>query len=901
MLTRLIALIVFLLALAAGFFLVATGGQPELASPKPIYMYGGERTETGISTEALAAIDASQDSRIHLVVQFERVLTRMEEDYLESRFYIDILETVPVDAYVISFPVKRVHGILNELRRVTPARKAVVNIRPSDKLSPALGEPGNIVIPEYAIQQDAAAVILHFFSDTAVHDFANIFEGISASLFGNSRVRPRLDGSFAIVIDTVQIEVLLKNDQLRWIEPIPPDAVDDLGLQSPPLPGWPSSVQRPIHGVGAREVAGHTGPPGGGAGTLIAQWESCPPRADHPGLTDFPGPLSQFAPPFQARVVSRIENGNSNPVPGDCKPSLFSASEQSPPAAWHATMVAGIMMGAPVEGPFKDFYGMATKARIRGYSLEEWRTDLKVNYADAMAAGAIISQNSWGDGCAIYTNLAPSFYRWQSGLYDSVVSGRDDQGAAIADFTPMLIVTSAGNHGDEEKIPALWGSARVANSAKNILTIGNVNTQPLLTVDKWAHVSSGRGPTGDGRLAPVLSAPGIRLKLDASNNPIPSTCNNLPGNNSTPSTCDDTPKHGGIRSTYPKDTYKSTWGTSFSAPIVSGAAARLTETYRNTCPADPTPAALRALLVHTAHDLTEAYSTLGDVQGNDLYLYDDQCSFSTARSGYFLKGLNPGSEFLVQQGPVYKGPDYIYGYGMVQADKASSFAESSHFLEDELIRGYKEYRVNVDASMLTEDNGELRVTLAWDDPPWPVNSFPDPEHGLLQNDLDLELIDPTSRRHLPWVLNPAEPSEPAEQSSKLLFMPVPKSLRDQRNTIEQISIVSPQTGVWRIRVRASHMVRPPQSFTLVSSVIKPATDCSGLPSRTVEHPVELPSNWLFWLAVLMLVLLFIALIWLIWNDHRGQTNTQLPWIGIILAFLALLVLVWLIFMEMVLA
>jgi hypothetical protein len=326
----------------------------------------------------------------------------------------------------------------------------------------------------------------------------------------------------------------------------------------------------------------------------------------------------------------------------------------------------------------------------------------------------------------------------------------------------------------------------------------------------------------------------------------------------------------------------------------------LTETYRNTCPADPSPTTLRALLIHTAHDLIEAYSTLGNIQGNDLYLYDDQCSFSSTRSDHFMTGLNPGSEFLVQGGQVYKGPDYVYGYGMVQAGKASEFAENSHFLEEEIDRGYKEYRVNVDTTMLTDEDGKLRVTLVWDDPPWSVSSLPDPTHGLLQNDLDLELIDPSGRRHLPWVLNPAEPAEPARQHSRGRFLPVTPNLRDQRNTIEQVVIEAPQPGVWTIRVRAGHMVRPPQSFALVSAAINPAIACAGLPSRTVERPVELPDSWLFWwlfwLAVLILALLIIALLWLIWKHHQGQSGMQSPWIHIMLALSILAVLAWLIFM-----
>jgi hypothetical protein len=70
------------------------------------------------------------------------------------------------------------------------------------------------------------------------------------------------------------------------------------------------------------------------------------------------------------------------------------------------------------------------------------------------------------------------------------------------------------------------------------------------------------------------------------------------------------------------------------------------------------------------------------------------------------------------------------------------------------------------------------------------------------------------------------------------------------------------------------MIRPAQSFTLVSSVISPQTACGGLPSRVVQHPFELSDSWLwwwlFWLAVLVLVLLVLTLLWLIWKTYQGQ-------------------------------
>lgn len=893
---RLVSLIVVLLALAAAIYAAVTGNLPAPTSAKSIHMYGGVRTQSDISTDALEAIaspkDSSDNPRVHLVVQFERLLTPAEQYKLESAFHIDIQEAIPVNAYVVSLPAKRALGILNELKRMTPASRGVVDIRPADKLSPALGKPGQLVIPEHAVkaygpstsQQDGVAVLLYLFSDTTVDDVPDMLEkirirGLYDSLHGRSTppgARHGLSGPFPLIVAREDIDGLLESEQVRWIEPVPAPAEDDLGrLQN--------QAQAPLSQrsvlPGAREVAGHPGPVGGGPGVLIAQFESCQPRFRrpnaHPALIDRPG------------LPRRIAKGNE--IPAKCEPPIQNPG--NPPGS-HATMVAGIMIGTPVTGPYVDFYGMATEARLRSYSLEYWWTDLDSDYEDAVKAGATISQNSWGSGCEIFSNYSAPFYRWQSNLYDEVVSQRDDQGKLSFRDGGMLIITSAGNHGDEKMVPSLWGSARIANSAKNVLTIGNVNTQSLNVPHHWAHVSSGRGPTADGRITPVLSAPGIRLNgVDSRTGPALATT--------------ATTEPSGIISAYPdlpgrsKDQwYKDEWGTSFSAPIVSGAAARLTSVFRNTCPMEPSPASLRALLIHTAHDLVEAHSTLANVQNNGS-LNQSFCEFSNAGSDFFMDLLSEGQEFLVNENRVYEGPDYIYGYGMVQADKASAFAKNSHFVEDQITAGRRDFPLHVNAAMLADDDGKLRVTLVWDDPPWAVNGDLDPTYGYLQNDLDLELVSPSGKLYLPWVLNPSRPADPAKQHNRHYLLPVTPNLRDHRNTIEQVVISEPESGEWTIRVRGSHMVRPPQAFTLVSSAINPPGDCAGIPSHWVEHPLELPESWLFWwlfwLAVLILALLIIMLCWLILKNSRTHNNLLPAWVQIVLILAILLISAWLIF------
>jgi len=864
-----VARILVLLALAVGLFLAATGTNLVSISPEAIYLYGGPRTENDISSAANDAILASEDPKIHLVVQFERWLSPIEVSVFESRFGINILEAIPESAYVIAFPAKQAFTILDRLENADPPRGGVITVRPIDKLSPNLGEPGNLSIPEHAVRPDEkVAVTVHFFGDVPESEqrlilFYNKAEGIEdgVDILGK-------DNRWQVVIPESWIEGLLKADELRWVESVPAPPAEDLAS---------GATQ-----VGAREAAGLDDPAGGGAGVLIAQWELCQPRKDHPGLAgrvDFGGQLGQYEPP-------------------DCavdKPSqIAGSSDPYNPYDGHPTLVAGIMAGAPIisqavslEGiPLKEFYGMAAEARLRAYRVDDTLAWLPFDYEDAMAANATISQNSWGSTCFLYSISSPPFYREVSALYDTVSSGRDYLGAASTYPGRMLMVASAGNDGDETNIPSLWGSARVSNSAKNVLMVGNVNAQAITEHSNWAHFSSGRGPTTDGRLAPVLSAPGVRFITQ------------------------DTPH--GIRSTYPPDPtnppdppnpsdwFKRDWGTSFSTPVVSGAAARVTEVYRNTCDADPSPSTVRALLIHTAHDLKKASGTLGGLDNSDMR--GSLCGLGGPAPGFTgMQATSLGEGFGVLDGAVYEGPDYIFGYGLVQAERATEFTGNWHFLEDEISGGIVEYSVNVNPSVL-EEGGRLRVTLVWDDPPWPVNVPPGAKHGLLQNDLDLELIDPSGRRHLPWVLDPDNPAQPAKQHSRSKFLPVSLDVRDQRNTIEQVVVEVPEFGTWKIHVRAGLMIRPPQSFTLVSHAIFPATACVGLPSRVVQHPFELPDSWLWWwllwLAVLVLVLLVLILLWLIWKTYQGQQGWQSPWLHMLLALVLLVVVFYLVFAQL---
>jgi hypothetical protein len=846
-----------ILVLVATAVAVLTAGCEYLDTDEPenlIRLYGGTRAEIGIAPDAMAAIDAQAGAQVHLVARFERFMQPAEERQLENRYGIEILEAVPENAYVVSFPADEAESIIAELETETPPLLAVVSIRDEDKLAPKLGAPGSIkpfprdfddddvsewdaLVPHIMPMVSAPIphppdppaagsplyVIVHFFDDVPHNDQLSLLNGFKARLPPDT-LDPNADSNqWRIQIAINDISPLLLKDPVRWVEPVPRKAVEDLNE--------------------ARDVAGYHGN-GGGSGVAIGQWEPCRPYTDHPA--------------FGGRLTHPQLPGTSWQTP--CKDLTVNIDSVVHPKDFHATMVAGIAGGAPYTDQGnpatnyngvlqKEFFGLATESDIFAYRTGLRLADLYAGYEDALERGVSISQNSWGAECEVFQEPGAAAYLWTSDLFDRVSSGRDYQGRDLGNPGKILVVTSAGNYGSEKTATSLWGTARVANSAKNALVTGNVNTQPVSETGYWAHLSSGRGPTAEGRLAPVISAPGIRL---ATVPPQQLASAALPNNQN----------HQGIRTTYPPNMYKRNWGTSFSAPAVSGAAALLTEAYQNTCPAEPSPMELRALLVHTAHDLTEARSSLGPQLLSELT--GESCNLGGMNTP---QTLGQDSAFQVREGQVYVGPDFVYGYGMVQTDAARKYAGGSHFLTGSIESGYVEYDIEVAPASL--ENGKLRVTLAWDDPPWPVNVPPSEYHGLLQNDLDLELVAPGGKRYLPWILYPADPAKPAARNVRSALLPVRPEMRDRRNTIEQVVVDDPQIGTWTIRVRAGRMIRPAQDFALVSAAIVPNTACGGLSHRLVNPWFELPDNetwwWLFWLALIVLLLLIVLTVWLIWT------------------------------------
>ncbi len=203
-------------------------------------------------------------------------------------------------------------------------------------------------------------------------------------------------------------------------------------------------------------------------------------------------------------------------------------------------------------------------------------------------------------------------------------------------------------------------------------------------------------------------------------------------------------------------------GTSMATPAVAGVVSLFIEDWRSvlgTSKGWPLPALVKAFLIHTAKDLGQP------------------------------------------------GPDYIYGYGAVDAkamiDTLRADANEALWGTEQVADGEVDnWRFRV-----APGTAELRASLAWDDAvALIVGASP------TVNDLTLQLIGPDGIVRNAFVLAPASPHSEAA---------IGLNTRDNQ---EQVIVQNPPAGTWTVRVTGTDVPLGPQKYGLVTSVKAAAYD-----------------------------------------------------------------------------
>jgi hypothetical protein len=217
-----------------------------------------------------------------------------------------------------------------------------------------------------------------------------------------------------------------------------------------------------------------------------------------------------------------------------------------------------------------------------------------------------------------------------------------------------------------------------------------------------------------------------------------------------------------VNSSNANNTYGLNFGTSMAAPSATGAAALMVERYRQlNSGANPSAALIKALMCNTAQDL-------GNV-----------------------------------------GPDFIFGFGMLQARKAVDALENNRYEINTVSNsGTINKNLTVPAGVR-----KLKIMLYWADTAAAVNAG-----SALVNDLDLTLTAPSNAVHLPLILNPA----PANVNA------VAVEGADHVNNIEQVTLLNPAAGTYTIAVNGFSVPYGPQTYVLTYEFESP--------SITVDYP-----------------------------------------------------------------
>ncbi len=190
--------------------------------------------------------------------------------------------------------------------------------------------------------------------------------------------------------------------------------------------------------------------------------------------------------------------------------------------------------------------------------------------------------------------------------------------------------------------------------------------------------------------------------------------------------------------------YMNMSGTSQACPVVTGATALALEEWANVVGGDdPPPSLMKALMIHGVKDLGRP------------------------------------------------GPDYTFGYGLLQIPNSLDLILNQSYLQLTLDQG-ETWR-----QKFRRGTGAVKVTLVWTDPPGPILA-----QRELVNDLDLSLVG-GGETFLPWVLKPNQPNVAATRGE------------DHVNPVEQVYIESPGEEVYEIVVQATDVPQGPQAMSLV--------------------------------------------------------------------------------------
>ena len=210
---------------------------------------------------------------------------------------------------------------------------------------------------------------------------------------------------------------------------------------------------------------------------------------------------------------------------------------------------------------------------------------------------------------------------------------------------------------------------------------------------------------------------------------------------------------------------------------------------------------------------TDAYATLSgtsmaspNVTGTLLLL---QQLYAQRNSGRYMwsSTLKALALNTTKEAGQNNGPDYVYGWGLLDAEAAGSIILNENGVSD-VIREENLSEGDVfEFDFVSDGITPIRITIAWTDPSGnPVAPSLDPQNLMLVNDLDMRIVDEQGVSYFPWTLDPADGPNAKAAQNKDNF----------RDNVEQILISSPKSQKYIVRIsHKGELVNDSQDFSLV--------------------------------------------------------------------------------------
>ncbi len=204
------------------------------------------------------------------------------------------------------------------------------------------------------------------------------------------------------------------------------------------------------------------------------------------------------------------------------------------------------------------------------------------------------------------------------------------------------------------------------------------------------------------------------------------------------------------------NSYANKTGTSMACPGVAGTMATLYQAYQQTYSSNPHAGLMKAIAMNTCEDLGQP------------------------------------------------GPDFIYGYGRLNARLAAKAIENGNFITDSISSssGSKSFQIPMPASGTVK---EVKIMLYWPDVPASTIAA-----RALVNDLDM-VVTHNSTTYQPWVMDPTP-------NASTLNAPATRQ-RDSLNNVEQVTIANPASGNFTVDVSAFNIPSGTQKFFITYTFV----------------------------------------------------------------------------------